>query len=130
MRPIVGKAGATMVCSSADRNIASMMPMMIESAAAWPRIGPATPAAGPSGSSFMILSSTRRFLARGLRNSERPAHDPVFQVLVRNIILAGADLAANRDAGVVDAVGIARDERVPPIEVAAIGQQTVAASRR
>src|SRR5262249_14294272 len=31
---MVGSAGATMVCSSADRNIASMMPMMIESASA------------------------------------------------------------------------------------------------
>ena len=29
LRPMVGSAGATMVCSSALRNIASMMPMMI-----------------------------------------------------------------------------------------------------
>src|SRR5215467_10988891 len=31
---MVGSAGATMVCSSAERNIASMMPIMIESASA------------------------------------------------------------------------------------------------
>src|SRR6476620_8620336 len=36
LRPMVGSAGATMVCSSALKNIASMMPMMIERAAAWP----------------------------------------------------------------------------------------------
>ena len=29
VRPMVGRAGATMVCSSAERNIASMMPIMM-----------------------------------------------------------------------------------------------------
>ena len=34
VRPMVGSAGATMVCSSADRNIDSMMPHMIATMAA------------------------------------------------------------------------------------------------
>ena len=34
VRPMVGSAGATMVCSSAERNIASMMPSMMARIAA------------------------------------------------------------------------------------------------
>src|SRR6476659_9863450 len=35
VRPIVGSAGATMVCSSAERNMASRMPTMIARIEAW-----------------------------------------------------------------------------------------------
>ena len=34
LRPMVGKAGATMVCSSAERNIASIMPSTMARTAA------------------------------------------------------------------------------------------------
>ena len=35
VRPMVGNAGATMVCSSAERNMASRMPTMIAQMAVW-----------------------------------------------------------------------------------------------
>ena len=43
-RPMVGKAGATMVCSSADRNAASMMPTTMARIAAWSSGGLDVPA--------------------------------------------------------------------------------------
>src|ERR1700704_5191341 len=37
----------------------------------------------------------------------RPAHDAVFEILVGDLVLAGPDLAAHRNAGRMHGVGIA-----------------------
>src|SRR5262249_18817342 len=65
-----------------------------------------------------------------LRQPRRPAHDAILEIVVLNLFLAGADLAAHRDAGGVHRVGVSGNERVPPIKVMPVGQQAVGAGRR
>ena len=50
---MVGSAGATMVCSSALRNIASMMPAVIARTVAW-STGAAVRCASPEGASAAL----------------------------------------------------------------------------
>src|SRR5712692_6275247 len=73
-------------------------------------------------------SSTGR-LARRLRHPHRPAHDPVLELLVLDLVLAGADPTAHGNPGGVHGLGIAGDQRMPPVKVAAVGQQAVGAGR-
>ena len=61
---------------------------------------------------------------------DRPAHYAVLELVVRHVVLPGADAAAHRDAGLVHGLGVAGDQRVPPVEVVAVGHQPVAAGRR
>jgi len=55
---------------------------------------------------------------------------PVLQFVIRNIVLTGPDLAADRNAGLVETVGVTGNQGMPPIESRPIGQQAVAAGRR
>ena len=67
---------------------------------------------------------------RRLRQFQRPAHDVVFEILVGHVLLSRADPAAHRDAGRMHGLGIARDQRMPPIKVPALGQEHIGAGRR
>src|SRR5712671_3207264 len=59
-----------------------------------------TSAASLAGSSFGRLP-------RGFGNPYRPAHDSVLEILVRDLVLGGADAPAHRDAGLVDRLRVA-----------------------
>src|SRR3954464_6335749 len=61
--------------------------------------------------------------------SHWPAHDVILELVVGDLVLAGPNLAAHRHAGCMHRVGIARNQRMPPIEIMAIGHQAIAAGR-
>src|SRR5262245_6270901 len=75
-------------------------------------------------------SSARGRLPRRLRHAQRPIHDAVLKIVVRDFVLARADAPAHRDPGLVNGFGIARNERVPPVEIASLGQKAIGAARR
>jgi hypothetical protein len=52
----------------------------------------------------------------------------IFEVFVRDLVFTALHPTANRDAGFVNRIGIARNERVPPIEVATLCHQAVGAT--
>ena len=54
----------------------------------------------------------------------------VLQFVVRHIEFVGANAPAHRYPGGVYAVGIAGYQRMPPVEVMALGQQYIGAGRR
>src|SRR5262245_51679980 len=64
------------------------------------------------------------------RQPHRPAHDAILEVLVGHLVLAGPDLAAHRHTGRMHGVRVARDQRMPPIEIMAIGHQAIATGWR
>ena len=64
------------------------------------------------------------------RQLQRPADDVVLKVLVGHVHLRRADAAAHRDAGGVNRFGIAGDQRMPPVEVLALGEEHIGAGRR
>src|SRR5215831_14132791 len=71
------------------------------------------------------------WLAPGsLRQPHRPAHDPILEVIVGDLLLARSDLAAHRDARRVHGIGIARHQGVPPVEIMPISHQAVSAGGR
>src|SRR6266567_9285053 len=80
------------------------------------------------GSSSRILS--RIAFPRALRYSQRPIHDPPLQRVGRHVVLQVLDPAADRDSGLMHRLRIAGDERMPPVQVLALGDQAVAAGRR
>ena len=68
--PIAGKAGATMVCSRAERNIASMMPATIARTAAWSTgavagVAPGSSVVAPAGATVTRCSGAARVLMSG-----------------------------------------------------------------
>src|SRR5215475_3005405 len=67
---------------------------------------------------------------RLFRHAQRPGDDVVLERLVRHRILERGDPAAYRDARGVHALGRAGDQRMPPIKVAALRQQTICTSWR
>src|ERR1700722_17395640 len=69
-------------------------------------------------------------LFRALRQPDRPAHDVVLQLVVGHVGLAALQAAAHRDAGAVHGLGIARHQRVPPIEILALFDKPIGAARR
>src|SRR5262245_54461468 len=75
-------------------------------------------------------SSARGRLPRRLRHAQRPIHDAVLELLVRYFVFARADGPAHRDPGLVNGFGIARNEWVPPVEIASLGQKAIGAARR
>src|SRR5262245_34477706 len=81
-------------------------------------------------SSTSADSSARRWLPRRLRHPQRPAHDAVLKIGVRDLILARADAPAHRDPGLMHGLGVARNERVPPVEIASVGQKAIGTTRR
>jgi len=60
----------------------------------------------------------------------RGAHHAVLEIGVRDLILARADAPAHRDPGLMHGLGVARNERVPPVEIASVGQKAIGATRR
>src|SRR6266446_7168649 len=75
-------------------------------------------------------SSARGRLPCGLRHARRPAHDAALEIVVRDLVLARADAPAHRDSRLVHGLGVARNEWVPPVEVASLGQKAIGAARR
>src|SRR5215475_3005407 len=67
---------------------------------------------------------------RLFRHAQRPGDDVVLERLVRHSTLERGDPAACRDARGVHALGRAGDQRMPPIKVAALRQQTICTSWR
>src|SRR4051812_34802316 len=67
---------------------------------------------------------------RALRQQRRPLHDVVFEVGIGNLGLGALNAAAHGDAGFVHRVRIAGDQRMPPVEIAAFGDEAIAAARR
>src|SRR5215471_21863862 len=66
-----------------------------------------------------------RPVARAFGNTQWPRHEVVFEFPVGHRVLERKDPAAHGDAGGVHAVAIIRDERMPPIEIAALGNQPI-----
>src|SRR4029077_17607824 len=64
---------------------------------------------------------------RPLRPFARPGHDVFGELVLRQRVLVRVDARAPRDAGRVHALGVVRDQRVPPVEVAARRDQAVGA---
>src|SRR6516162_2011592 len=75
-------------------------------------------------------SSARGRLPRGLRHARRPAHDAALEIVVRDLVLARADASAHRYPRLVHGLGVARNEWVPPVEVASLGQKAIGAAWR
>src|SRR5271169_518231 len=67
---------------------------------------------------------------RALRQFLRPADDVVLEILVRHGLFAGAQAAPYRDSGRMHGLGVSGDERMPPIEVPALGNEHIGAGRR
>jgi hypothetical protein len=57
-------------------------------------------------------------------------HDVVLEIFIGDLVLGALHPAAHGDAGLVHGIGIAGDQRVPPIEVASVRDELVAAARR
>ena len=79
----------------------------------------------PNGSGLRALLQPRP-----LRQQDRPAHDMVLEIGVGDVVLGSLHPAAHGNAGLMNRVGIARYQRMPPIEVAPLGDEAVAAARR
>src|SRR5262249_13419521 len=75
-------------------------------------------------------SSARPWLPRRLRHAKRPAHNTALEIVVRDLVLARADAPAHRDPGLMHGLGVTRNERVPPVEIASVGQKAIGATRR
>ena len=54
----------------------------------------------------------------------------VFEVFVRNLVLGAEHSVAHRNPGFMHGIGITRNQRVPPVEIASLSHQFVAATRR
>src|SRR5262245_39696871 len=97
----------------------------------------ATLAAARTGSS---TAACRRFadssargllvLPRRLRHAQRPAYDAILKIGVGHLVFARADAPAHRNPRLMHGLGIARDEWVPPVEVASLGQKAIGATGR
>src|SRR5580704_3895397 len=95
------------------------------------RLG-ATQWEGAQGSHDAVVArmpSPAGLAAGGLGDAHGPAHDPVLELVVGHVLLAGLDLPAHRDPGLMHGFGVAGDQRMPPIELLAVSQQTIAAAR-
>jgi len=84
-----------------------------------------------SGVSSVHASRFRRRLpARALAPASRPIDDAVFERFVGHVVFGIAHASAHRDARLVHGVGIARDERMPPVKVLALVELAVGAGGR
>src|SRR6202012_6034878 len=70
------------------------------------------------------------FEPRPLRQQRRPLHDVILEIGIRDLVLGALHPSAHGNAGLMHGVGIARHQRMPPIEIAALGDQFVAAAWR
>src|SRR5262245_60659524 len=73
------------------------------------------------------ISLKSRPLSRGGRNAIDPMDDVILEF---PRLVFGNDAAAHRDSRLVHGVGIARHERMPPIKLASLVNQSIGASRR
>src|SRR5215470_11108482 len=100
-----------------------------------------TRAAVPAIAAFAALAATRQraadssargllLLPRRLRHAQRPAYDAILKVGVGHLIFARADAPAHRNPRLVHGLGIARNEWMPPVEVASLGQKAIRATGR
>src|SRR5262252_3954957 len=64
------------------------------------------------------------------RHAAGPGDDAIFVVLIAEIFLRDCDTSAHRNASSVHRLGIARYQWMPPVKIAAVRQQPVAAGRR
>src|SRR5690348_1970741 len=71
-----------------------------------------------------------RFATRPLGNPQRPTDDPLLEFVFLDGLLARANPPAHRDACRVHTVGIAGEQRMPPVEVAALREEAIGAGRR
>src|SRR5258706_13780766 len=65
-----------------------------------------------------------------LRQGRRPLHDMIFEIGVRDLVLRSLHPAAPRNAGLMNRIGIARNQGMPPVEIPALGHELVAPARR
>src|ERR1700753_183348 len=70
------------------------------------------------------------FEPRPLRQLGGPLHDMILEVGVGDLVLGTLDAAADGNAGLMHGIGIARNQRVPPIKVAALRPERGLATRR
>src|SRR5437868_6824027 len=55
---------------------------------------------------------------RAVRQQRGPLHDVVLEILIGNLILGALHPAAHRNPGFMHGVGVTRNQRVPPVEIA------------
>ena len=60
----------------------------------------------------------------------RPLHDVIFEVGIRDLVFRSLYPPAHGNTGFMNRIGIARNQGMPPVEIAAFGHKLVAAARR
>src|SRR6267143_6090877 len=70
------------------------------------------------------------FEPSSLRQVRRPLHDVIFEIGVRDLVLRALHPPAHGNAGFVNRITISRNQRMPPIEIAALRHEPVSATRR
>src|SRR5437762_12513010 len=60
----------------------------------------------------------------------RPLHDMIFEVGVRDLVLRSLHPPPHGDAGFVNRIGIACNQGMPPVQIASVRYELVAAARR
>src|ERR1700686_595131 len=93
-----------------------------------PRMGVSREGTIPTAPSIGVVSGLWRLFEAGpLRQMRGPLHDVIFEVGVRDLVLRSLHPPAHGNPGLVNGVGIARNKRMPPIEIAALGYDLLAA---
>src|SRR4051812_30563206 len=67
---------------------------------------------------------------RPFRQVRRPLHDVIFEIGIRDLAFRSLYPPAHGNAGFMNRIGIARNQRMPPVEIAAFGHELIAAARR
>src|SRR5215203_712013 len=67
---------------------------------------------------------------RPLRQQGRPLHDVVLEILIGDLVLGALHPAADGNPGFMHGIGITRNQRMPPVEIASLRDQLVTAARR
>src|SRR6202050_3635187 len=63
------------------------------------------------------------FQPRPLGQQRRPSHDMILEIGVGDVVLGALHATANRNTGLMNGIGIAGDQRMPPIEIASLRHQ-------
>ena len=75
------------------------------------------------------MSPPRRSASR-FGHARRPADDAILEVFVFDFVFASADAAAHRNARLVHGLRIAGNQRMPPVQIAPFGEQTIGTGGR